>query len=228
VPSAARFKPLLQEIQGAAIYSIFPDTLRKPQSYHPAKPMSKHGDNWVSILRDQPAETWKPDLIAALNRLTGDIVDLKVTSAASYLVAQFRHENATKVSKWFNGSQESDGTLRVAGIITALLQEPPVRVIGIEEPELTVHPGAVSLLVDYLKQACRRSQVIVTTHSPEILDLVEPSDIRVVLRAGGVTSVARLHAHQRDAVKQGLMTLGELVRTEGLNQAELPLDAEDA
>ncbi len=98
-------------------------------------------------------------------------------------------------------------------------------VIGVEEPELTVHPGAISLLYDYLAQAKKRSQVIVTTHSPELLDLVQPEDVRVVMRNDrGETSVAKMAGSQRDVVKSGLMTLGEVMRTEGLQQ-ELPLHA---
>jgi predicted ATPase len=151
-------------------------------------------------------------------------LDIKVAQAASYLVVQFRHVSPNREPKWFDAAQESDGTLRVAGIITALLQEPPVPVIGVEEPELTVHPGAIPLLHDYLKQATQRSQVIVTTHSPELLDLVEPDAVRVVLRHGGETVVAPMLNSQREVVKSGLMTLGEVMRLEGLQQ-ELPFAA---
>lgn len=122
---------------------------------------------------------------------------------------------------WLDASQESDGTLRVAGIITALLQEPPVPVIGIEEPELTVHPGAIPLLFDFLKQASRRSQVLVTTHSPELLDHLEVDNVRVVLRGPEGTGVARISAEQREAVRNRLLSLGDVLRTEGL-QPELP------
>lgn len=215
----ARFKDFVRALQNIAVYSIFPDTLRSPQKYSPSKPMSRHGDNWISILKDQPESTWKSELIAALHKLTGDTLDIKVEQAASYLVVEFRHTSPNKKPKWFGAAQESDGTLRVAGIITALLQEPHVPVLGVEEPELTVHPGAIPLLYDYLAQATRRSQVIVTTHSPELLDLVQPEDVRVVWRsAEGVTSVAPMAASQRAVVKQGLMTLGEVMRTAGLQQ----------
>ncbi|KYG08986.1 hypothetical protein BE21_20415 [Sorangium cellulosum] len=219
-----RFEELVHALQNIAVYAIFPDTLRAPQKYSPTKPMSRHGDNWVSVLKDQPAATWKPDLIAALNKLTGDTLDIKVAQAASYLVVQFQHVSPNKKPKWFDATQESDGTLRVAGIITALLQEPSVPVIGVEEPELTVHPGAIPLLYDHLKQATKRSQVIVTTHSPELLDLVEPDEVRVVMRAEGETVVAPMRASQREVVKSGLMTLGEVMRMEGLQQ-ELPFAA---
>lgn len=218
----ARFQPLVHALQRMSIYSIFPDTLRAPQKYSPVKPMDLHGANWASVLKDQPVETWKPELVGALNKLTGDTEDIKVSQAASYLVVQFRHASPNRKPKWFDAAQESDGTLRVAGIVTALLQEPPVPVIGIEEPELTVHPGAIPLLYDFLKQASLRSQVLVTTHSPELLDLVDADDVRVVLRGKEGTTVAPMSAAQRDAVRSGLLSLGDVLRTEGLQQ-DLPL-----
>lgn len=221
----ARFQELVRALQNIAVYAIFPDTLRVPQKYSPGKPMSRHGDNWVSILKDQPKETWKPDLIAALHKLTGDMEDIHVAPVASYLAVQFRHTSPNKKPKWFDAAQESDGTLRVAGIISALLQAPPVPVIGIEEPELTVHPGAIPLLYDHLMQASRQSQIIVTTHSPELLDRVQPEDVRVVMRKDGETIVALMATGQREVVKKGLMSLGEVMRTEGLQQ-ELPLPPE--
>jgi predicted ATPase len=212
-----RFQPLVHALQQIAVYTIFPDTLRAPQKYSPAKPMDRHGSNWASILKDQPKETWKPELVSALQKLTGDTEDIKVSQAASYLVVQFRHTSPNR-KKWFGAAQESDGTLRVAGIVTALLQEPPVPVIGVEEPELTVHPGAIPLLYDFLRQASRRSQVLVTTHSPELLDLIDTEDVRVVLRGPEGTTVAPMSTVQRDAVRAGLMSLGEMMRTEGLQQ----------
>jgi predicted ATPase len=217
----ARLQPLVQSLQRIAVYSIFPDTLRAPQKYSPVKPMDGHGSNWASILKDQPRGSWKPELISALRKLTNDIEDIKVSQAASYLVVQFRHTSKRKPA-WFDAAQESDGTLRVAGIVTALLQEPPVPLIGIEEPELTVHPGAIPLLYDYLKQASRRSQVLVTTHSPELLDQMEADEVRVVMRGPDGTTVSPMAGPQRAAVREGLLSLGEILRTEGL-QPDLPL-----
>jgi predicted ATPase len=217
-----RFQPLVQALQRMAIYAIFPDTLRTPQKYSPAKPLDLHGANWASILKDQPHDTWKPELLSALHKLTGDIEDIKVTQAASYLVVQFQHTSPNRKPKWFDATQESDGTLRVAGIVTALLQEPPVPVIGVEEPELTVHPGAIPLLHDFLRQASRRSQVLFTTHSPELLDLMKVEEIRVVTRSKDGTVVGPMSRFQHDAVKQRLLSLGDVMRTEGL-QPDLPL-----
>lgn len=218
-----RFQPLLRQLQDLAVYTIFPETLRVPQKYSPVKPMDRYGSNWASILKDQPAESWKPDLLAVLQRLTGDIEDIRVVPAASYLVVQFRHDAPDARKKWFNASQESDGTLRVAGIVTALLQEPTLPVLAFEEPELTVHPGAISLLYDYLVQAGRRSQIIVTTHSPELLDLLDADAVRVVQRIGGATRISRMALDQKGSVREGLLTLGDVLRTEGFRAEQLTL-----
>lgn len=220
-----RFQPLFDALKSIAVYSIFPDTLRQPQKYSPEKPMQRHGENWVSILQEQPEETWKPELVAALRKLAGDIEDVRIAKAAGYLVAEFLHTSGSR-KKWFGADQESDGTLRVAGIVSALLQSPSLAVVGVEEPELTVHPGALPLLVDFLREASQRSQVVITTHSPELLDLLGVEEVRVVDRRDGATTIRPLKASQKEAVRRQLLRLGELMVAEGLQQ-ELDF-AEDA
>lgn len=218
-----RFAPVAEALRAMAVYSIFPDVLRRPQDYDPAKPMDRHGANWLSVLKDRARESWSADLCAALGELTGDIEDARVATASEYLVIEFLHSTNgnTKTKskpKWFSASQESDGTLRVAGILSALRQDPPLTVVGIEEPELTVHPGAIRLIVDHIREATKSSQVIVTTHSPELLDQVSAEEVRVVERRDGVTTVQPMAEEQKDLVKRGLLTLGEVLRTEGLKQ----------
>lgn len=169
------------------------------------------------------------ELKTALGQITGDIDDIRVRHVGGYLITEFRHGVMIKPKgksvrpKWFEAAQESDGTLRMAGIITALLQEPPLTLIGVEEPELTIHPGAIPLLYDYLKEASTKSQVLLTTHSPELLSLLDADDVRVVERRDGVTTVTMMDEPQREAVSERLLTLGELMRMEGLRQETLPL-----
>ena len=225
-----RFAPLANALRSIATYSIFPDELRVPQKYDPRRPMDRRGTNWVSILKDQAEETWKPDLVEVLHQLTGDLTDLKFEHLAGFLVPQFKHERdpSAKRKQWFDAAQESDGTLRVAGMITALLQRPRPELIALEEPELTVHPGAIQLLYEYIKEATLTGQVVLTTHSPDLLALLAADDVRVVERADDETRVAPLHEAQRDVVNRGLFSLGEVMRSEGLRpkQLELPLEGE--
>jgi predicted ATPase len=223
-----RFAPIANALKNICVYSVFPDALRDPQKPDTVRPMRQHGENWATVLQTLTDESIKTDLTAALAKLTGDIETFHVRQLGGYLNAEFRHRTKRRRSKdrqkWFESAQESDGTLRVAGIITALLQDPPLTLIGIEEPELTVHVGAIPLLFDYLKQASRREQVLVTTHSVELLEKLDVDDIRVVDRHEGITTVAPVRKDQRDAVKKRLLTVGDIVAMEdGLKQEELCL-----
>jgi predicted ATPase len=176
--------------------------------------MKEHGQNWVSLLRDLVRqEDVKGDMVAGLNKLTGDIDDIRVSRAAGYLIAEFRQQaKSGKEKRWFAAAQQSDGTLRVAGLLTALLQTPHLPVIGIEEPELTVHPGALPMLYEYLKQASEVSQIFVTTHSPIILDVVdvEKDAIFVVSRCDGKTDIRKIGDAQLKPVRESLLRLGDL------------------
>ncbi|HYO57437.1 AAA family ATPase [Archangium sp.] len=216
----SRFHELAAELRNIAIYQIFPNRLREPQKPNPTRPMLEHGENWASILKGMDAAGWKPDLLAALSRVVGDIDDISVSQLGGYLAVSFRHGEAGRKERWFDASQESDGTLRCAGILTALLQSPPLTLVGIEEPELTVHPGAIPVLYDFFRQTSRTGQVLLTTHSPDLLDLLDVEEVRVVERQEGVTRLAPLAEEQREAVKHSLLTPGELMRAEGLRPAE--------
>ena len=226
-----RFRPIADALRSISIYSIFPDTLREPQKPDQSKPMNEHGANWSSILKDLKTKLQSQDLIAAIGQLTGDIDDFRIKLAAGYLVAEFRHglsvitgRNGKLRPRWFEAAQESDGTLRMAGILTALLQQPSPTLLGIEEPELTVHPGAIPLLYDHIKEASQRGQIILTTHSPDLLSLLDANEVRVVERRDGVTTVAAMDEAQRLAVHNRLFTPGDLLRMEGLKQ-QVPTDA---
>jgi len=74
----------------------------------------------------------------------------------------------------FLATSVSNGTLRALGILVALFQLADsgrtMSLIGVEEPELYIHPGAVGVLLDALREASQRGQVLVTTHSPDLLD----------------------------------------------------------
>ncbi len=93
----------------------------------------------------------------------------------------------------FGPHQLSDGALRAIALTTLLLQPeanlPPL--IAIDEPELGLHPYAVTILAGLLGAAAMHSQVIVATQSPHFVDQFDPEDIVVVERANGETAFSR-------------------------------------
>lgn len=90
------------------------------------------------------------------------------------------------------GSQEpfqptllSDGTIRFIALITALLQPNPPSTIVIDEPELGLHPLAIALLGETIRAVSARTQVILATQSPLLLDQFKPEEVVVVERENG-------------------------------------------
>jgi predicted ATPase len=92
----------------------------------------------------------------------------------------------------FHPSQISDGTLRFICLTTALLQPEPPSTILLDEPELGLHPQALALLAEMIKAASVKTQVIVSTQSPILIDYFEPQDIIVTTRENGESKFRRL------------------------------------
>ncbi len=92
----------------------------------------------------------------------------------------------------FQPNQLSDGTIRFICLATCLLQPNPPSTIIIDEPELGLHPYAISILADLIQSASKRTQVIISTQSPTLLDYFEPKQIVVVNRVNGRSTFERL------------------------------------
>ncbi len=88
----------------------------------------------------------------------------------------------------------SDGTLRFLSLLVILLNPDPPPLVCIEEPELGLHPDAITVVGELLVEASLRTQLIVTTHSDVLLDAMseQPESVVVCERNEGETRVHRL------------------------------------
>jgi predicted ATPase len=82
-----------------------------------------------------------------------------------------------------------------------------------EHPEDGIHPGALSLLAEEFQAApeAGRGQVILTTHSPKLLDYFDAEQIRVVELAGLETRIGFISAEQKEAIRERFLEPGELL-----------------
>jgi len=92
----------------------------------------------------------------------------------------------------FQPYQLSDGTIRFICLAAALLQPKLPATVVIDEPELGLHPFAIGLLANMIQSASERTQVIISTQSPALLDYFDPQDVIVVNREGGRSTFNRL------------------------------------
>ena len=119
----------------------------------------------------------------------------------------------------FEAQHMSDGTLHALGVLVALFQcvdQPPERTIslvGIEEPEATVHPAAAGVLFDALHEASHFIQTVATTHSAELLNIkhLDPHSLLVVDMVDGETIIGPADDVSLSAMKDRLYMAGELL-----------------
>jgi len=86
----------------------------------------------------------------------------------------------------------SDGMLRFLCMLAIFRCPTPPPLIVVEEPELGLHPDLIRLVASLVKEASSRTQLIVTTHSPDLVSELEPEDVLIVEKADGATEMRRL------------------------------------
>lgn len=214
------YRPLYDFLTAMRTYSIAPEQLRELQEPNPGTLLTRNGSNAAAVLKrlkdeDDGSYTRVCNLLAKIVRGLHE-VDHRAVGHRETL--QFKQDVGLKHPWKFDALNMSDGTLRMLGLLLAVYQPDTPPVVAIEEPEATVHPAASDVLTGILVDAARRSQVLVTTHSPDILDHKELRDdqVRVVTKEDGRTLIAPLAATSRQAIRDHLYTPGELLRMDEL------------
>jgi predicted ATPase len=127
---------------------------------------------------------------------------------SSKIRLEWRHKGS---KAFFDASSLSDGTLRFISLATLFLQPVKFRpsVILVDEPELGLHPYAITMLASMVKSASVDTQVIVSTQSPLLLDHFQPEEVLVANRVHGGTEFTRLESSKlREWLKD--YSLGQL------------------
>lgn len=200
--------------------ALYPITLRQLTTPDKDASLREDGSNWASVIRaaKRSAKGKKSleRIYEMMQVVLPDFREVTVSTVGGYLVPKFHFGTSPADSRAFDPVQLSDGTLRIFGILLSLYQSPAPTLMVVEEPEQTVHPGVLSMLAEAFKEVSEVTQVIVTTHSPQLIDHFSPDNVRVVTMNSGLTEIAPIKHSQQEAVKQGLMGLGEFMAAEGL------------
>ena len=196
------FRPLYDALSHMGFYNLNPDEIRELQPPDPGEVLKRDGSNLASVLDAMSKENQEAHdrVIAFLSKVMPGIQGINVKHIGKKETLEFRQLVGTNQAPWrFMAENMSDGTLRALGVLTALLQSSNGRgkrvpFVGIEEPEVAVHPGAAGILRDGLRTASKVTQVA----SPD--------------EAG------------RSAIRDRLYTAGELLRLNQLEPDEAAVD----
>lgn len=148
----------------------------------------------------------KRQLVEGLKDLYEGVSDVVVSAEGGTVPLFFTEGNYS-----IPATRLSDGTLRYLCLLTILCDPDPPPLICIEEPELGLHPDVLPKLAKLLIEASSRTQLIVTTHSDVLVDLMTelPEAVVVCGKQDGKTTMRRL---DRSALSEWLneYRLGEM------------------
>lgn len=212
------FGALYDELTRAVKYAIEPRLLHDTQEPDEGSLLRSDGSNVASILRvlrRDHGERYER-LREELSAIVPAVQDIESRTVGNKLALAFKMDVGQKYPWEFESFAMSDGTLRVLGILLALAQRPQPNPICLEEPEATVHPGALVSLLSAVKEVADETQIIISTHSPDVLERCEADELRCVRMIGGRTVVSPISVAAREAIKKELMLPGELMRSNAL------------
>jgi predicted ATPase len=159
------------------------------------KQLDPDGQNLISVLHTlySTDRAFKADLDRAMKAAFGeDFEELTFPPAADQRVQLRLRWRSLQNAQ--SAADLSDGTVRFLFLVAALANPEPGRLVAIDEPETGLHPSMLAVVADLALQASERTQVILSTHSPQLLDAfgTEPVTTTVVQNRDGETKLTTL------------------------------------
>lgn len=231
------FRPVFDALSRMNVYNLDPRAIAAMQQPDPGDVLRRDGSNAASVLHKLPDEI-RARIREHLSQVAPGISDAETSQLGSQETIEFRQTVQGQQHPWkFRAASMSDGTLRSFAILLAVFQTvasangygPPL--IGLEEPELALHPAASKVLLAALRQGSQARQILVTSHSPDLLDNsdIPAESLLAVESTNGVTRIGPIDQAGKTALKDKLFTPGELLRMDQLapetgEQARSPHD----
>ena len=207
-------------VRGWGFFDPNPGTLRRTSLVGESPALGSYGQNLAARLH--ALRETDPERFDRVHSATRDILGVPesidfLTSNDDDRVTLLLTERGLKYRIYQAGC--SNGTLRMLAIVTALLGTPGATLIGIEEPENYIHPGALAAFTEHVLGAKGQAQLILTTHSPHLLDVLDMPEAVILVRRSvdQGTKVTREPYPERirDALEASGFGLGEWHETRG-------------
>ncbi len=228
------FRPAYDALSRMEVYNLNPKEIQTMQKPDAGELLRRDGGNIASVLQNLD-EANRVRVNEHLSRIVKGLAGAETKILGSQETIEFRQAVKGQKHPWtFLASSMSDGTLRALGVLVAIFQNLKTEkvspnLIGLEEPEMALHPAASAVLLGALREASANSQIIVTSHSPDLLDNdgIPPESIFAVDNVDGTTRIGPIDAAGRQMLRDKLFTPGELLRQNQIAADPAALDAVD-
>jgi len=180
----SHFRKIINEVQSYGRYDLLINELRQEQSISSESTVSITGDNIPSVIKKfikNNKEGWKRVLttMSNISPYFSNVYSESLRAGKEYLVFKevFGGRN---IEAW----ESSDGTLRALAILISIETHRKGSTVLIEEPEHGLHPWAIKELMLHIRNVLeeRNLQVIITTHSQQVLENIRKEELLITER----------------------------------------------
>lgn len=213
------FRAVYDGLSRMTFYNLNPREIAAPQEPDAGEVLLRDGRNSASVFSRLPAAT-RARISEYLAKIVPGLTVVEARLLGAQETLEFRQQVSGSKHSWrFWASSMSDGTLRAFGILLALFQgdgsngRSPL-LVGLEEPEIALHPAAAGILLGCLQEVSAHRQILVTSHSPDLLDN-SSLDIECLLAVeseNNNTRIGPVDETGRSVLRDRLFTAGELLR----------------
>lgn len=179
-------KIIFQMLSSCKVYQFHDSSeagpLRQVCPVETANYLQSHGNNLPSFLlflRDNYKNSYNR-IVDYVRDVVPQFQDFYLETTNNFISLRWIDNSATDYR--FNAYQFSDGSIRFIALATLLLQPPQTmpNVIILDEPELGLHPYAITQLAEMIKDASIHAQIIIATQSKDLVDHFDIDNISVV------------------------------------------------
>ncbi len=212
------FQTFSDTISTFRVFQISPRSGREPGVPIPQPELERFGNNLPTIMayfRDNHPKVFKK-LISKMRTIVPELetIDIEYVYRKRYGLIFFEKG----ISRPWTAEDVSDGTIQTLAMLTAIL-DPRSKVIAIEEPENSVHSWILSNMLETCREASGIKSILLTTHSMNLIDILDPGELYVVYKTYGETKIQpaeELDADLHKILEKGEATLGEYIHAGGI------------
>lgn len=207
---------VLDTIRNLRAYELSPAHMAVAPEIGERTVLARDGSNLGDVLKSLEGLPDRHWIATRLGAVTDGIVDVGTAALLGRRVLRFVQRSAG-ANVDLDANQVSQGTLRALGFLVALRQYPAPSLLLVDEIENSVHPGALSVLVDAALSSSDRMRVVLTSHSPELLShpAVTGERVRVIQWRDGASKVYCLNRETQAAVNE-IDTVGWMLSSNAL------------
>jgi predicted ATPase len=202
------------------VYSIQPSHMREAQEPDSGEGLRPDGSNAASVLqaiRRHSRDNWER-IGQLLEAMVPHLKEVRPVKHGNKLTLKFTQEWGQGKRLECDALNASDGALHALGLLVAVYQRPRPSLLVIKEPETAIYHDALPVIPVVIQFASNYVQVLVTTHSPDLLDAewLQDRHLRIVEWQEGATHVRPLWSGTREAMREHLYPTSELLRSNAL------------